>query len=395
MQLLFDNRDEHVGGYGTLDLRRHGVLAVAQKSLDAQMLLDPFEEQFHLPTILVKLGNDRRWQRRVVGQKDQRLSRRWVFESHTAQMLWVVTTDVMAIERHRLIADHAGGLVHLGRVHTPGVEIGFGTSDKEGSGLVHRVQACKIQLAPVHDVERARFKWQDVEHIDIAHLCITDVNETGDAATQVQQRVQLDRRLRRTKWRPIKQAQAQVDGGRIQSIDIAGDLHIHAQWLVGIELVGASNQDCREVRPDAPVTPLVGIGKRGAAHRLTQTHRVELGGVGTQGGLDVAQGFAPSQLRVGHDAEVFGAGQRGDSRIAGVTCNDASEAGPRHKLHQLSEKHLANIHEESPKKSIWGNYSQKWLRNSNRHQIKRAANPRGYWHLAKNVLCSPDSSGLG
>ena len=70
-----------------------------------------------------------------------------------------------------------------------------------------------------------------------------------------------------------------------------------SQGLVGIELGGASNQDCREVRPDAPVTPLVGISKRGAAHRLTQTHRVELVGVGTQGGLDVAQGFAPSQLR--------------------------------------------------------------------------------------------------
>jgi hypothetical protein len=54
-------------------------------------------------------------------------------------------------------------------------------------------------------------------------------------------------------------------------------------------------------------------------------------------------------------------------RVAGVTRNDASEAGPGHKLYQLSEQRLAKIHEESPKKSIWGSYSQKRRRNSNRH----------------------------
>lgn len=70
-------------------------------------------------------------------------------------------------------------------------------------------------------------------------------------SAQVQQRVQLDGYLGRTKWCPVKQAQAQVDGGRIQRIDAPCDVHIQAQWLVGIELIGASNQDYRKVRPDA------------------------------------------------------------------------------------------------------------------------------------------------
>ena len=49
MQLLFDNRNQHIGGHGTPDLRLHRILAGAQKTLDAQVLLDPLEEQFHLP----------------------------------------------------------------------------------------------------------------------------------------------------------------------------------------------------------------------------------------------------------------------------------------------------------------------------------------------------------
>ena len=185
------------------------------------------------------------------------------------------------------------------------------------------------------------------------------MNETGDGATQIQQRVQLDGRLGRAKWCPIKQTQAQVDGAGVQRIDVARDVHIQAQWLIGIELVGTANQNGREVSPDTPVAPLVGVCQRGATHRLAQSHRVELGGVGSQRGLDVAQGFAPGQLRIGHDAKVLGAGQRRDLSVAGVTSDDASKAGPGYKLHQLGEKRLANIHKKFPKKSIWGNYSQK------------------------------------
>ncbi len=44
MKLLLDDGDQHVGGYGTPDLRLHGVLAGAQESLDAQVLLDPLEQ---------------------------------------------------------------------------------------------------------------------------------------------------------------------------------------------------------------------------------------------------------------------------------------------------------------------------------------------------------------
>ena len=65
MKLLFDDGDEHVSGHGA-------VRAVAEEVLDAQVLLDPFEEQFDLPATLVERGDRQRWQCRVVGQEDER-----------------------------------------------------------------------------------------------------------------------------------------------------------------------------------------------------------------------------------------------------------------------------------------------------------------------------------
>ena len=45
MKLFPDNGDRHVGGDGAPHLRLHGVLGVSHEVLDAQMLLDPLEEQ--------------------------------------------------------------------------------------------------------------------------------------------------------------------------------------------------------------------------------------------------------------------------------------------------------------------------------------------------------------
>jgi hypothetical protein len=54
LEFFPDDGDEHVGGHGAPYLRLHGVLAVAEEMLDAQMLLDPLEEQLDLPATLVQ-----------------------------------------------------------------------------------------------------------------------------------------------------------------------------------------------------------------------------------------------------------------------------------------------------------------------------------------------------
>ena len=56
MQTFLRNGDQQVGRYRNPDLPLDGVLAGAQKNLDAQVLLDPFEEQLHLPALALQIG---------------------------------------------------------------------------------------------------------------------------------------------------------------------------------------------------------------------------------------------------------------------------------------------------------------------------------------------------
>ena len=53
MQTFLSNCDQHVGADCDPDLRLDLVLVGAIKRLDAQVLLDPFEEQFDLPALSI------------------------------------------------------------------------------------------------------------------------------------------------------------------------------------------------------------------------------------------------------------------------------------------------------------------------------------------------------
>ncbi len=73
MEFFLNNGDEHVGEHGAPDLRLDRVFAVAQKLLDAQVLFDPFEEQFRLLAAFVHRCDGQGRQACVVGQEDQSL----------------------------------------------------------------------------------------------------------------------------------------------------------------------------------------------------------------------------------------------------------------------------------------------------------------------------------
>ena len=64
---------EQVAADGDPDLGFDGVLRGAVKGFDAQVLLNPFEEQFDMPATTVQFGDDVSRKSEVVGQKHQSL----------------------------------------------------------------------------------------------------------------------------------------------------------------------------------------------------------------------------------------------------------------------------------------------------------------------------------
>ena len=192
MQALLDDGNQHVCAYGDPDLRLHGVLACAQECLDAQVLLDPLEEQLDLPALTVKRGNHLWLECEVVGQESDALAS-LVAHDHSAQRRRIVFAGIKQCEHARLIAQH-GGVDAIDGMGVAPLELGvaLGADHKEGLCLMNGEQPGEVQVATIEQIERPGLQDQFVQHIDLVGLAIGDANEAGDRAAQVQQGVQLD-----------------------------------------------------------------------------------------------------------------------------------------------------------------------------------------------------------
>ena len=106
-QLFFENRDENVHGDCNPYLGLDGVVGGPVEGLHAQMLLDPFEEQLHLPAVLVKLADRRGWKGQVVGEEDEEPLVLRVEVSDPAQLLGIVLAGPPPVEPYDLVAANA------------------------------------------------------------------------------------------------------------------------------------------------------------------------------------------------------------------------------------------------------------------------------------------------
>jgi hypothetical protein len=164
-----------------------------------------------------------------------------------------------------------------------------------------------------------------------------------------QQRMQLDRDLRRAKWRPWKQRQTQIDGGGVQRIDRV--VQFQAQGFRGIQFPCNTNQRLSELAVHAPVAALVGIGQIAAREVAAQSQMIRLGRVRFETRLDVPQALAKSDLCKCHAQELVQATEGAHVEVAAILGHQTTKGVPRRKLHHLREDELACVHSDLPGKS--------------------------------------------
>ena len=172
--MFLDDSDEDIDRDGNPYLRLHRVLRRAVELFDPKTLLDPLEEELHLPTAFVKRAYGGGGKDEVVGDEHQRLAGLGVLEANTPQMFGAISAAVVAVQRYGLVAEDAGRAIRRRR------------------------------LGAIHDVDSSGFRHEHVEGMDIVQFAVRDVKETRNIAPQIQQRVHLHRRLGGAKVRPRK-----------------------------------------------------------------------------------------------------------------------------------------------------------------------------------------------
>src|ERR1019366_4313319 len=113
---LFDNGDQDIDGDSDPHLGAHGVFGRAIEGFDTQMLLDPFEEQFDLPTAAVELSDRQGWFGEIVGQEHEPFAGLRVAEADAPQRLRKLLAGTKARQHYSLVEEQPGGFVHWMRV---------------------------------------------------------------------------------------------------------------------------------------------------------------------------------------------------------------------------------------------------------------------------------------
>jgi len=127
------------------------------------------------------------------------------------------------------------------------------------------VEAGEIDVTAIHDVEGARLDGQMIERLDIVHFPVGNMDETGNVATQVDQRVEFDGRFSAAELGPREETQTKIDGCGIEGVN--GLFQVDSHRIFDIQFSSVGNEDLRKVGVNAPVAILVGLGQSVARDR--------------------------------------------------------------------------------------------------------------------------------
>ncbi len=272
----------------------YGIFRSAVEGLDSQVLLDPFEKQFDLPSAFVEIGNGLCRDGEVVGQKHQARVGFWIEVTDPSEMRWIVLPGIEVCGNHGLIALHPNGFVDVPRIKSGKPEVVLGSDDEESCCLVDHMQTGKIEIAAIEDIDRAGFDGNLIDDIDLVDLSVSNDDYGGNTAPQIQKGMQFDRALALSKDGPGEKRQTQIDDCGIQGV--YGVCQFYPEVLADIQSSGLGDQDLSEIGVDPPVPHLVGIGQGVSRDLSPDAHVIEFVLGSPETGLNISQAFPVGQL---------------------------------------------------------------------------------------------------
>src|ERR1039457_2204815 len=342
MQTFFQNGDEQINGDGGPDLGAHRVGRGAIKGFDAEMLLDPFEEQFDLPASPIQLRDGPSRHGEVVGQEDEGFAGLGIATADAAQRVGIIVLGIQAGQHHGLVETQAGGFVPGTGVTAGAAEVLLGTGDEESATLMNPMPPGEVQVAAILDVKRTGFPDELVEEVDIMNTARGDNDDGGKVALESQQGVEFDGGLVTAERVPRKEREAQVNGGGVQRL--GGGLEFKTERFSGVERGRLPDEDLGEVGEDAPVPLFVGHRQGVAGGGLADAGGIDFRAEGRQTGFDVAQTFAPRQLGERQHEELFVSGQLADAEVTVVTGDTLVELVFGQEVEELGEDGATFVH---------------------------------------------------
>lgn len=255
---LIETGDHQVNADRDPELRSHSVLAGAKECFDAQVLLDPFKEEFDLPSAFVDGSDAQRGQIKVIGQEYETLSGVSVDIADTSKSLGVVAFAFVSTHPNALVAAQPSRFIDWARLHDIEPSITLCSDNKIRLRRLNPEQSSEVEISTAEDIDASRFEADLIHEVDIMHRTVCNPHKNRNRTCQIDLSVEFDCRPSFAEVCPWKHRQTQVDSRRIHGID---DLvQVQPIGIIGIQAAGFTDQYLSEGFVYSPVSVLVRVG---------------------------------------------------------------------------------------------------------------------------------------
>ena len=307
-----------------------------------QMLLNPFEEQFHVPAFAVEFCYGQSIVSEMIGQETIDVAGGEVFIGDHSQVFGIALSGLVGSESDDLISDNTCTFVERIRLDNIVLHIVLCPGNEECSVPVYPVEETEeVNISLIHHIDDTHFYAEFIQHPDIVNGSICEIDECGDVAAQVEKRMHLHTSLCFTESGPWTELQAEADSAAVEGIDRIVKVKPEG-GIISIERPNSLNENLTEVPVDTPVAEFICLSQCVAWNSVTDTAHIQLVGDGRQARFDVPETVLVRVLRHAHDQELVVAGEVPDTIVPVVSGYAIVELTSWNEGHELG-KHCASL----------------------------------------------------
>ena len=342
LKVMLDDCNETVCDDCNVYLYAHGIFRLTPEMLDLEMLLDPFEEELHLPPILVEQGDVLCTEEeviRVVNEAAMQFRRIVNDSSDNARVLLLIfllgKADTLVFEYVISAVENTFAIDNLV------CRLAFLPDDEEGTKHMDLIETGEVKVAPVKHIAGKFLVCEPVHRVDIVHLGIGNPIEHRNLRGDVNLRVDFDSRLGASELCPSEHGHAEVDGSGVDGIEPAMQLKLPCDTF---GLSDSHHVECKLLE-DMVISEKIGLREHLPVDRLVS--KAEVFGLLTMGGCNICklpESSTAHQLAEHQNQHVAPMRHRPAFGPVVVLGKDAPEMPLWEELSYLCKNVLSNMH---------------------------------------------------
>ena len=221
-EVVLDDGNEAICDDGNVYLYPNGIFGFSPETFDLKMLLNPLEEQFHLPAIFVKQGDVLCTEEEVV-----RIVRKGTMQvgcvvdnpSDDARVLLLI---LLLREADTLVFEHIVFAFKQGlAIDNLVCRLSLLPDNEEGTTDMNLIESGEVKVASVKHIAGQSFVCEPIHGVNIVDLCVGNPVEHWNLRGNVNLGVDSDTRLCAPELCPSEHGHAEVDGCGVDGVEPA------------------------------------------------------------------------------------------------------------------------------------------------------------------------------